>query len=103
MHFRTGKKEMITILLVGLCLNLSTFHFHSLSVFSNSDGGDVPHHIEEELPVCFACQNLTAGIHSFFDSQVISTKFGKAGLFISIEADTDFTPASVSNKSPPLP
>ncbi|HKL18930.1 MAG TPA: hypothetical protein VJ905_08165 [Halalkalibaculum sp.] len=102
MHFVTGKKEMITILLVGLCLNLSTFHFHTLSVFSDSDEGDIPHHIEKEVPVCFACQQLTAGIQSFVDSRIISTSLGKAGQFISIEAETDFSPASVSNKSPPL-
>lgn len=93
---------MITILLVGLCLNLSTFHFHTLSVFTGSDKGEIPHQIEEELPVCFACQHLTLGIPSFPESQVISTNFGKAGLFIPIEAETDFSPATVSNKSPPL-
>ncbi|NGP76045.1 hypothetical protein G3570_05350 [Balneolaceae bacterium YR4-1] len=102
MHFKTGKKDTITILLVGLCLNLSAFHFHSLLVYPDSDKGNIPHHIKEELPVCFACQHLTAGIQSYNSTSVITTESVRADLFSSVEAETDFTPASISNKSPPL-
>lgn len=92
---------MITILLVGVCLNLSAFHSHFLITYPDSEKGDIPHHVKEEMPVCFACLHLAAGILSNTESRVISADFGKTGLFISIEAETDFTPASVSNKSPP--
>lgn len=101
MTYKTSKKELLTILLAGLCLNLSSLHLHSLNEYLTTGEKSGLHLTQEELPFCFACKHLSYGDISRpgFVNPALHYNQG-----LQVYADKvlyDHTPEIHLNKSPP--
>lgn len=98
---KTGKKELLTILLAGLCLNVSSLHLHTLNAYSATAHEDALHLTNEKLPFCFACKHLSYGLISAMETQKASLPCRESQQFQSDESLSDFSPYLLANKSPP--
>jgi hypothetical protein len=99
----SGKKELFTILLAGLCLNLSTLHLHSIDQYLAAGENSGLHLAQDELPFCFACKHLSFGEISTGIALSPVMHGGEKPQIFAEQGIYDHTPALHLNKSPPGP
>lgn len=92
---------MLTILLAGLCLNLSAPHLHSLNEYPAKGENSGLHYTQDELPFCFACKHISYGELSPGISIGPLIDNGSEPHILIDEGKYDHTPDLHLNKSPP--
>ena len=97
----SGKKGLLTILLAGLCLNLSTLHLHSIDQYLAKGENSGLHYTQDEIPFCFACKHLNFGDLSSKENLHPVIPAGQGPQLYAREVIPDNSPDLHPNKSPP--